>query len=106
VQKLTKRKVMSDDIDDVTDNEIIKIPKTLANLIQIYDPFLNKNEDIIRISRLFEGKKFCVINGDAELDKNDITIILQTHMADVLQNAGSDTFCILVGNPETVSLQF
>ncbi|XP_011501770.1 PREDICTED: DNA ligase 4 [Ceratosolen solmsi marchali] len=106
VQKLTKRKVTTADIDDVIDNEKCNTGKSLVSSLKVYDPFFHaKKEDIVPISRLFEGKKFCVINGDDELSKNDITVLLKRHMAEVLQNPGIDTFCILVGNPETLKAQ-
>lgn len=68
-----------------------------------------KASEVQRLTRLFHGKEFCVINGeenlptDGKLLKADIERILYMHSARVVQNPGKGTYAVIVGNPKTVS---
>lgn len=100
---MTKRKVTDNDIDG-DDEQAPKIRKIGPRSTPVYHAFLTvQNEEVVRLSRLFGDKEFCIINGNDELDKNAITRILKEHMAKIVQNPARDTFCVLVGNPQTVS---
>ncbi|KAJ8665207.1 hypothetical protein QAD02_006869 [Eretmocerus hayati] len=103
VQKLTKRKVKAEDIDDVDEEVAPKIRKTVATGPVVVDSCVaDKLQEVTRITRLFNNKKVCVLNGSDDFDKNEIVKVLQEHMAKVVLNPGADTFCILVGNPHTL----
>ncbi|XP_016845791.1 DNA ligase 4 isoform X1 [Nasonia vitripennis] len=122
VQKLTKRKAETSDItqvvaDDEEEEEELDAPKirktksipvvTTRVSASVYGSFVkhNDNDEVQRTSRLFEGKEICVINGDSEMDRQVIVKLLQQHSAKVVQNASKDTFCLLVGDPETLKAQ-
>ncbi|XP_015585173.1 DNA ligase 4 isoform X6 [Cephus cinctus] len=101
VQKLSKRHVTSDDVDEVP---ITKIPRTRKS----YPPTVAKQftgiraSEVVRLTRLFYNKEFCVINGNDKHTKEDIERLLLEHGATVVQNErGEKTFCVLVGNPKT-----
>lgn len=104
MQKLTKRKAEAGDIvDKVKEEKEPKIRKQSVPAATVYGTFLPlRNEEITRVSRLFEGKEFNVI--DEPSRKKEIEKLLQEHMGKVVQNPGQNTFCILIGNPEMVSL--
>ncbi|CAB0033176.1 unnamed protein product [Trichogramma brassicae] len=109
LSKLTKRKAKLEDIevdnsqeDDGEEREAKpKIRKYQA--AAVYDAFAPtvREHEVTRLSRLFGHREICVINGDAELSKRDIELLLTEHMARVVQNPGRDTYCCLVGDPET-----
>lgn len=64
---------------------------------------------VTRLTRLFDGKEFCVMNGEEgtpkknKLSKNEIEVILCKHGGKIVQNPGNETFAIIVGNPKSVS---
>lgn len=118
MQKLTKRKAAASDINKVDaedeDEEELEAPKirrTKSNTVitkvstLVYGSFVKHNDtdEVQRVSRLFEGKELCVINGDSEMDREVVVKLLHQHSAKVVQNASKETFCLLVGDPETVS---
>lgn len=107
MQKLTKRKVRNDDIEDVSDEEAPKLRKLKMSPQKVRGAFnRGEDEEITRVSRLFQDKEFVVINGNAELDRDAIVKILREHMAKVVPNPSKDTFCVIVGDPTTVSKKF
>ncbi|KAK0161116.1 hypothetical protein PV327_009628 [Microctonus hyperodae] len=114
VQKLTKRHATNDDI--VLNAVTKKCRRRLLgsmNITKIDDKYFGiKSSNIPHYSRLFEGKEFCVINGEEKLiskqnklTKPDIEQILLTHSAKIVQNPSQNTYCIIVGNPETAITQ-
>lgn len=106
IQKLTKRKATAEDIIKAeydSDEKPKKVRKIPAGPTVQSSYILDKNLEVPRLSRLFQNTEICVINGDDELGKEDLQIILLQHMAKVTQNPSKNTFCVIVGNPETVS---
>ena len=47
-------------------------------------------EEITRISSLLERKMFCVINGDDELEKNEVEKLLVSHGAKIHQSPSDE----------------
>ncbi|XP_058794826.1 DNA ligase 4-like isoform X3 [Phymastichus coffea] len=106
VQKLTKRKVRRDDIDEVSDEDEPRIRKIKMSPRKVYGTFdHNENDNVMRVSRLFQDKEFVVINGNAELNRKTIVKILREHMAKIVPNPSKDTFCVIVGDPQTLHAQ-
>ncbi|KAL7287403.1 hypothetical protein TKK_0018518 [Trichogramma kaykai] len=108
LSKLTKRRAKLEDIelDDSQEDEERREAKPKIRKYQaaaVYDDFAPtvREFEVTRLSRLFDGREICVINGDAELSKRDIELLLTEHMARVVQNPGRDTYCCVVGDPET-----
>ena len=101
VQKLTKNRLTTSNIKTV---EPKKLPRqSVQSSKNVDDQFKGVRKlGIIRLTRLLERKEFCVVNGDKELSRDDIEKILYEHAADVVQNPTKETFCVIIGNPETV----
>lgn len=60
----------------------------------------------VHLTRLFDDKEICVINGNDELSKEQIEKILLQHKAKVVQNPLKENYCIIVGNVKTVNILF
>ncbi|XP_023248439.1 DNA ligase 4 [Copidosoma floridanum] len=92
------------DIDDAGEEKQPKVRKAAPATSKVYDNFVpsKSNDDVVRLSRLFEGREFCVINGDSKLKKNDVEKVLLEHMGKVVANPGDETYCVLVGNPDVL----
>lgn len=60
----------------------------------------------VHLTRLFDDKEICVINGVDELPKEQIEEILVQHRANVVQNPLKENYCIIVGNVKTVNVLF
>lgn len=102
IQKLTKRHATEDDINIVIPEKKAKKSSARGGC-KIDDTFLGVNpNDVVRLTRLFNNKEICVINGDEELSKSDIERMLLQHMAKIVQNPRPDTFCVVVANPKPV----
>lgn len=104
---MTKRKVNYEDIEESE----IKIPKTK----KYYSRTKNKQTLIkpnifvdspIQLTRLFDDKEICVINGNNELPKERIEEILLQHRAKVVQNPLKENYCVIIGNVKTVKILF
>ena len=114
VQKMTRtRRVRPEDIDEVGSDDaeavasasLAKMRRT-RNARAVHEAFLAsrvaEEESVVRVSRLFDGYEFCLINGSAELTRENATALLLSHSAKLVSNPGPNTFCVLVGEPETV----
>ncbi|XP_077997197.1 DNA ligase 4-like [Glandiceps talaboti] len=51
--------------------------------------------NVKQVSKMFEGREFCVINGPFSCPKPDIEKKIAEHGGEVVQNPGSDTYCVL-----------
>ncbi|CAK9814912.1 DNA ligase 4 [Anthophora quadrimaculata] len=102
IQKLTKREVNYEDIEEVPK---IKVRKTAKqHLFQSEEtPTTSSifNNPSICLTRLFDGKEICVINGDNELLKEQIEQTLLQHKAKVVQSPSKENYCVIVGNVRT-----
>ncbi|XP_076659516.1 DNA ligase 4 isoform X2 [Halictus rubicundus] len=102
VQKLTKRYV---DPDDIEEHLEVKVRKTSKQRLLTFDnkpTMINIYENPpVCLTRLFDGKEICVINGDNEFAKERIEEILHQHRAKVVQNPSNEQCCIIVGNVKT-----
>ncbi|XP_076284249.1 DNA ligase 4 isoform X2 [Lasioglossum baleicum] len=102
VQKLTKRDV---DHDDIEEHIEVKVRRTSKQRLRTYDnkpTMINIYESTpVCLTRLFDGKEICVINGDDELAKERIEEILVQHRAKVVQNPLNENYCVIVGNVKT-----
>ncbi|XP_034933683.1 DNA ligase 4-like isoform X1 [Chelonus insularis] len=124
VQKLTKRHATMSDVQ--TDLSLLGSPsKRLREIkeemflkpLKIDSRYFGVNAATVeRKTRLFEAKEICVINGEEKLQKpgfndeekwtkSDIERILISHSAKIVQNPGKNTFCLIVGNPNSVKVQ-
>lgn len=102
IQKLTKRHATSSDVNDATISKSTKKIKSSPS-ISVGETFVGvKSSEIVRLSRLLEGKEFCVINGNEEFSKADIEKILLEHGAKIVQNPRDETFCVIIENPKTI----
>ncbi|XP_012285410.1 DNA ligase 4 [Orussus abietinus] len=104
VQKLTKRHATVEDIDDAPRKKVPRVLRLKEIKIQgSYDE--PRASEVVRLTRLFDGKEVCVINGNEKLTKSDVERILLDHGARVVKNAGPSTFCVIVGDPKKVKPQ-
>ncbi|XP_054011340.1 DNA ligase 4 isoform X2 [Hylaeus anthracinus] len=103
IQKLTKREVDRNDIGEAPEIKVRKTKQTLTKCEE-KSPRSNimDNKPLVHLTRLFDGKEICVINGDDELSKEHIEEILLQHSAKVVQNPLKENYCIIVGNVKTV----
>ena len=74
--------------------------------IEVDSNYTKKYIVIDHITRLFEGKKFCIRNGTEELSVDKINQIILEHSGTIDLHPEKDTFCVLVGNSEHVSFIF
>lgn len=77
----------------------LKLRKTIKSESSEHNAY---NTRIVPITRLLDGKEICVINGTDVLTKEQIENTLLQHSATVVQNPMNTTFCVIVGNSETV----
>lgn len=111
VQKLTKRETDYEDIEEVPKIKISKIAKQQKYVKQCstkckeisMKPNIFDNPPVY-LTRLFDNKEICVINGNDELSKEQIEKILLQHKAKVVQNPLKENYCIIVGNAKTVNI--
>jgi DNA ligase-4 len=52
--------------------------------------------DVQEVSTIFGGKEFCVVNGSQKFSKEFMERKITEHGGSLVQNPGSDTFCVLV----------
>jgi len=50
----------------------------------------------MQVSKMLEGKQFCVINGPRGFSKEETERKIAEHGGTFVQNPGPDTFCVLV----------
>lgn len=107
IQKLTKREVdHDDDMKDVPETKVRRTVKQRSTKLEENSGANTFNDPPIYLTRLFDGKEICVINGDDELPKKRIEEILLQHRAKIVQNPLKGTYCIIVGNVKTVNMLF
>lgn len=94
IQKLTKRKITSDDIDEMPTSKLRKPVNRNATF--------ERTKRVTPLTRLLDGKEICVINGTDELTKERVEETLRQHSAKIVQNSMNTTFCVIVGNSKTV----
>ncbi|XP_048509879.1 DNA ligase 4 isoform X2 [Athalia rosae] len=96
IQKLTKRHVKA---EEVATGPPTKSPrKEKGSSITVLNYSLCDSSDVLRKSRLLEGKDICVVNGNDDYTKRDVERIVLEHSGSVVQNPGCKTFCAIVGN--------
>ncbi|XP_076233598.1 DNA ligase 4 isoform X2 [Calliopsis andreniformis] len=100
IQKLTKREVDYDDIEDAPEPKVSRTKRRSINSTENVTSSIYDNPPIY-ISRLLYGKEICVINGNDELPKEQIEQTLLQHRARVVQNPLKDNYCIILGNIRT-----
>ncbi|XP_043255246.1 DNA ligase 4 isoform X1 [Colletes gigas] len=97
IQKLTKRDVDCNDTE--APKSKVRRTKQCSSLFEEKSSKSNiLNDSPIYLTRLFDGKEICVINGDNELSKTDIEEILLQHRAKVVKNPLKENYCVIVGN--------
>ncbi|KOX77101.1 DNA ligase 4, partial [Melipona quadrifasciata] len=109
IQKLTKREIDYEDIEEVpkTAREICKTAKqkyAKECLTKYKEKSMKPNifdNPLVHLTRLFDDKEICVINGNNELSKEQIEKIFLQHKAKVVQNPLKENYCIIVGNAKT-----
>ncbi|XP_043526731.1 DNA ligase 4 [Frieseomelitta varia] len=113
VQKLTKRETDYEDIEEIPKTKICKTAKQQESVKQCstkYKEILVKpnifDNTPVHLTRLFEDKEICVINGNDELSKEQIENILLQHKAKVVQNPLKENYCIIVGNAKTAKANY
>lgn len=107
---MTKRKVNYEDIDEdeVSETKISKTKKYYSrtkNEQTLIKPNIFVDPPI-QLTRLFDNKEICVINGNDELPKERIEEILLQHRAKVVQNPLKENYCVIIGNVKTVNILF
>ncbi|XP_008556611.2 DNA ligase 4 [Microplitis demolitor] len=110
VNKLTKRHANEEDLKSLGSSKRRETESKFIKPVRMDEKHFGvRAADVERQTRLMEGKEFCVINGeldnhadDVVLTKENIEIILLQHSAKVVQNPGKNTFCVIVGNSETM----
>lgn len=101
IQKLTKRHVTT---NDVADGPPVKSPrKARGALITVAGHSPGDKAEVVRVSRLLDGKEICVINGNDDVSKQEIEKIVQEHGGSVAKNPRKNTFCAIVGNANKVA---
>lgn len=107
IQKLIKREVCHEDIKEMPE---IKVRKTTKQRSIKYEENSTKanifDNPPVHLTRLFDNKEICVINGDDELPKEQIDTILLQHRAKVVQNPLKENYCVIIGNVKTVNIPF
>nr|XP_034177241.1 DNA ligase 4 isoform X2 [Osmia lignaria] len=98
IQKLTKREVNYEDIEESPKQKLRKIKYRLPKFESKTMKFSNYDNCL---TRLFDDKEIYVINGDNELPKERIEEILLQHKAKVVQSPSKNNYCIIVDNPRT-----
>ncbi|XP_003701870.1 DNA ligase 4 isoform X1 [Megachile rotundata] len=103
IQKLTKREV---DHEDTEESPKVKVRKSTQYLPQKLEAKFTKMEtcedtSTACLTRLFDDREICVINGNDELPKERIEKILSQHKAKVVQSPSKNNYCIIVGNAKT-----
>ncbi|KOC59775.1 DNA ligase 4 [Habropoda laboriosa] len=102
IQKLTKREVNYEDIENAPKVKIRKTTKPhLLKFEETPTTSNTFNNSPIHLTRLFDGKEICVINGDDKLPKEQIEEILLQHKAKVVQTPSKENYCVIVGNIKT-----
>lgn len=96
IQKLTKRHVTADDVADGPPTKSPRKAKGAEIKVANYSP--GEKTDIVRVSRLLDGKEICVVNGNDDISKQEVEKIVQEHGGTIVQNPGRKTFCAIVGN--------
>ncbi|XP_050487709.1 DNA ligase 4 isoform X2 [Bombus huntii] len=103
IQKLTKREIPYEDIEEACESKVCKTRKQRS--IKYEEKSMKPNiydNPPVHLTRLFDDKEICVINGVDELPKEQIEEILLQHRANVVQNPLKENYCIIVGNVKTV----
>lgn len=104
---MTKRQVNYEDIE-VPETKISKTKKYYSR-IKNEQTLIKPNifvDPSIQLTRLFDDKEICVINGNDELPKERIEEILLQHGAKVVQNPLKENYCVIIGNVKTVNILF
>ncbi|XP_031843344.1 DNA ligase 4 isoform X2 [Nomia melanderi] len=106
IHKLTKRNVDHDDIEEVPEVKMHRPAKPRFPVLDNKPSRLNIYENHpVYLTRLLDGRKICVINGDNELPKEHIEKVLMQHRATLVKNPLNDNYCIIVGNVKTARAQ-
>uniref|UniRef100_A0A8D0E747 DNA ligase n=1 Tax=Salvator merianae TaxID=96440 RepID=A0A8D0E747_SALMN len=87
---------------DVDDNEpqekkrktISKVKKKIGLVDHFKAPDLSS---ISRVSSIFEDVEFCVMTGTRSYSKNELESKIAEYGGSVVQNPGSDTYCVIAG---------
>ncbi|XP_028982210.1 DNA ligase 4-like [Diachasma alloeum] len=110
VQKLTKRHATAEDIWEVPEKKRKERHTTPA--IKVDDCYLGINDsDVVRVSRVFMGKEFCVMNGERMqgeergMTKGEIERLLMEHFGKIVQNPGKETFCVVAGDSQGIRVR-
>lgn len=94
------------DYDDIGEASETKVRKTTNRRSPRSEEKLPKanifDNPPLPLTRLFNDKEICVINGNDDLPKERIEKILLQHRAKVVQNPLKENYCIIVGNVKTV----
>ena len=106
---MTKRGIDYEDIEEIPETKICKTAKQQNYVKQCSTKYKEKSmkpnifdNPPVHLTRLFDDKEICVINGNDELSKEQIEKILLQHKAKVVQNPLKENYCIVVGNAKTV----
>ena len=102
IQKLTKREVDYDDMEEASETKVRRTTKQRSPRSEEKLPKANIFDNPpLPLTRLFNGKEICVINGNDDLPKERIERILLQHRAKVVQSPLKENYCIIVGNVKT-----
>ncbi|XP_076165211.1 DNA ligase 4 isoform X3 [Ptiloglossa arizonensis] len=101
IQKLIKPDVDFNDIEEVPEIKVRRIKQCSTKFEEKLTKSNIFDNSLVYLTRLFDGKEICVINGDDELPKEHIENILSQHRAKVVQTPLKENYCIIVGNVKT-----
>lgn len=104
IQKLIKPDVDFNDIEEVPEIKVRRIKQCSTKFEEKLTKSNIFDNSLVYLTRLFDGKEICVINGDDELPKEHIENILSQHRAKVVQTPLKENYCIIVGNVKTVKI--
>uniref|UniRef100_A0A0C9Q6E2 DNA ligase 4 n=1 Tax=Fopius arisanus TaxID=64838 RepID=A0A0C9Q6E2_9HYME len=116
IQKLTKRHATTEDIYEAP----LKFKKSRHTIseIKVDDCYLGISaSDVVRASRVFMGKEFCVINGETMkeragegntgkgMTKREIERLVMEHSGKIVQNPTKETFCVIAGDSQGIKVR-